>query len=73
MDKLNHASLWDGAKLSGSRIFVYEHCDMNSLEKVLIRTSKYKIKLVITESIFSMDGDFTPLKDFTWLCQKYML
>ncbi|MDR2399570.1 MAG: pyridoxal phosphate-dependent aminotransferase family protein [Endomicrobium sp.] len=71
MDKLNHASLWDGAKLSGSRIFAYEHCDMNSLEKVLIRTSKYKIKLVITESIFSMDGDFTPLKDFTWLCQKY--
>ncbi len=35
MDKLNHASLWDGVKLSGSRIFVYEHCDMNSLEKRL--------------------------------------
>jgi 8-amino-7-oxononanoate synthase len=35
MGRLNHASLWDGAKLSGSRIFVYEHCDMNSLEKVL--------------------------------------
>jgi 8-amino-7-oxononanoate synthase len=71
MDKLNHACLWDGAKLSGSRIFVYDHCDMNSLEKVLVRTSKYKIKLIITESVFSMDGDFPPLVDFTYLCQKY--
>ncbi|MDR3253893.1 MAG: pyridoxal phosphate-dependent aminotransferase family protein [Endomicrobium sp.] len=71
IDKLNHASLWDGAKLSGVRIFVYEHCDMNSLEKVLQRTREYRMKLVITESIFSMDGDFTPLKDFTILCQRY--
>lgn len=71
MDKLNHASLWDGAKLSASRIFVYEHCDMNSLEKILKRTNEYKIKLVITESVFSMNGDFTPLKDFVELCQKY--
>lgn len=71
MDKLNHASLWDGAKLSGKRIFVYEHCDMNSLEKTLKRTYEYKFKLAITESVFSMDGDFTPLKDFAQLCQKY--
>jgi 8-amino-7-oxononanoate synthase len=71
MDKLNHASLWDGAKLSGSRIFIYKHCDMNSLEKVLKRTREYKLKLVITESVFSMDGDFTPLKDFVELCKKY--
>ncbi|MDR3195719.1 MAG: pyridoxal phosphate-dependent aminotransferase family protein [Endomicrobium sp.] len=71
MDKLNHASLWDGAKLSGGRIFVYDHCDMNSLEKTLRRTSKYKMKLAITESVFSMDGDFTPLEDFALLCKKY--
>ncbi|MDR2437574.1 MAG: pyridoxal phosphate-dependent aminotransferase family protein, partial [Endomicrobium sp.] len=71
MDKLNHASLWDGAKLSGSRIFVYDHGDMNSLEKILRRVSKYKMKLVIAESVFSMDGDFTPLEDFVSLCQKY--
>jgi 8-amino-7-oxononanoate synthase len=71
MDKLNHASLWDGAKLACSRIFVYEHCDMNSLEKVLKRACKYKVKLVVTESVFSMDGDFTPLDDFSKLCQKY--
>ncbi|MDR0724111.1 MAG: pyridoxal phosphate-dependent aminotransferase family protein [Endomicrobium sp.] len=71
MDRLNHASLWDGAKLSGSRVFVYQHCDMNSLEKVLKRTQNYKFKLVITESIFSMDGDITPMNDFVNLCQKY--
>ncbi|BAG14044.1 8-amino-7-oxononanoate synthase [Candidatus Endomicrobiellum trichonymphae] len=71
MDKLNHASLWDGVKLSGSRIFVYEHCDMNSLEKTLKRAHKYEIKLTITEAVFSMDGDFAPLKDFTELCRKY--
>ncbi|MCA6071611.1 MAG: 8-amino-7-oxononanoate synthase [Endomicrobium sp.] len=71
MDKLNHASLWDGAKLSGSRIFIYKHCDMNSLEKVFKRTRGYKLKLVITESVFSMDGDFAPLKDFVELCKKY--
>ncbi|MDR1418472.1 MAG: pyridoxal phosphate-dependent aminotransferase family protein [Endomicrobium sp.] len=71
MDELSHASLWDGAKLSGSRIFVYQHCDMNSLEKVLKRTQNYKFKLVITESVFSMDGDITPMKDFVNLCKKY--
>jgi 8-amino-7-oxononanoate synthase len=71
MDKLNHASLWDGVKLSGSRIFVYEHCDMNSLEKTLKRAHKYEIKLAITESVFSMGGDFAPLKDFAELCLKY--
>jgi 8-amino-7-oxononanoate synthase len=71
MDKLNHASLWDGVKLSGSRIFAYEHCDMNSLEKTLKRANKYEIKLTITESVFSMDGDFATLKDFAELCLKY--
>ncbi|MDR1243775.1 MAG: 8-amino-7-oxononanoate synthase [Endomicrobium sp.] len=71
MDKLNHASLWDGAKLSGARIFVYQHCDMNSLEKVLKRTRNYKFKLVVTESLFSMDGDITPMDEFVNLCQQY--
>ena len=71
MDKLNHASLWDGAKLSGSRIFVYEHCDMDSFEAVLKRTESYDLKLAVTESVFSMDGDFVPMQDFVSLCQKY--
>ncbi|MCL2799291.1 MAG: 8-amino-7-oxononanoate synthase [Endomicrobia bacterium] len=71
MDKLNHASLWDGAKLSKARIFVYEHCDMDSFESVLKRAKDYKLKLAVTESVFSMDGDFVPLQDFTELCLKH--
>lgn len=71
MDKLNHASLWDGAKLSGARIFVYDHCDMNSLEKVLKRARNYNLKIAVTESVFSMDGDIAPLKEFIDLCIKY--
>ncbi|MDR3124863.1 MAG: 8-amino-7-oxononanoate synthase [Endomicrobium sp.] len=71
MDKLNHASIWDGAKLSGARIFVYKHCDMSSLEKVLKRTRNYNFKLVVTESLFSMDGDIAPMDEFVNLCQQY--
>jgi 8-amino-7-oxononanoate synthase len=71
MDKLNHASLWDGAKLSGARIFVYGHCDMDSLEAALKRARDYKLKLAITESVFSMDGDQAPLEDFSGLCIKH--
>ena len=71
MDKLNHASLWDGAKLSGARIFVYAHKDMDALEKVLKRVKEYRNKLVVTDSVFSMDGDFAPLKDVVSLAEKY--
>jgi 8-amino-7-oxononanoate synthase len=71
MDKLCHASLWDGAKLSGARIFVYDHCDMADFEKVLNRTADYQLKIAITDSLFSMDGDFAPLDEFVNLCQKY--
>jgi 8-amino-7-oxononanoate synthase len=71
MDKLNHASLWDGASLSGARLFVYEHKDMQSLEKVLKRAHSYKKRLIITDTLFSMDGDIAPLKDITDLAKKY--
>ena len=71
MDKLNHASLWDGASLSGARLFVYEHRDMESLEKVLKRASSYKKRLIITDTLFSMDGDIAPLKGITDLAKKY--
>lgn len=70
MDRLNHASLIDAAKLAGCRIFVYEHCNIGSLEKVLHRTKPYKKRLVVTDSIFSMDGDFAPLREVVDLCQQ---
>ncbi|MCX5777662.1 MAG: 8-amino-7-oxononanoate synthase [Elusimicrobia bacterium] len=71
MDQLNHASLWDGAKLSGARIFVYRHADSNSLETVLKRAEKYARKLVITDSVFSMDGDCAPLAEIAALARQY--
>jgi 8-amino-7-oxononanoate synthase len=71
MDKLNHASLWDASKLSKARVFVYEHRDMSALEKVLARSKEYKKTLVVTDSLFSMDGDLAPLQDITALAKKY--
>ncbi len=71
MDRLDHASLWDGAKLSGARIFPYAHTDMNSLEKVLKRAKGYKKKVVITDTLFSMDGDMAPLDSIVELAAMY--
>lgn len=71
IDRLNHASIIDGTKLSGARRFVYKHCDMNSLEKALKRCAKYDKRVVITDTVFSMDGDIAPLDDITGLCNKY--
>jgi 8-amino-7-oxononanoate synthase len=71
MDRLNHASLWDGAKLSGARIFVYPHKDLSGLEKVLKRVKEYRRKLIVTDTVFSMDGDLAPLKEIVLLAKKY--
>jgi 8-amino-7-oxononanoate synthase len=71
MDRLNHASLWDGAKLSGARIFAYAHNDMASLEKTLKRAKNYGKKLIVTDSLFSMDGDIAPLDLIVELAKRY--
>lgn len=70
MDRLNHASLIDAARLAGCRIFIYDHSSVSSLEKVLERTKSYQKRLVVTDSIFSMDGDLAPLKEIVELCKK---
>jgi 8-amino-7-oxononanoate synthase len=71
MDRLNHASLWDAAKLARVRVFVYPHRDMNALEKVLRRVRLYRRRLVVTDSVFSMDGDLAPLPEIVALAQQY--
>ena len=71
VDRLNHASIIDAAKLSKSKIMVYHHKDMGSLEKILKRSASYKKKLIVTDSLFSMDGDIAPLKDIINLAQQY--
>ncbi|BDU50893.1 8-amino-7-oxononanoate synthase [Haliovirga abyssi] len=71
-DKLNHASIIDGIFLSKSKLIRYKHNDINDLEDKLIKNRKnYKKALVITDSIFSMDGDKANLQDIAKLKEKY--
>lgn len=72
LDKLAHASIIDGAKLSGARIVTFRHNDMNSLERVLRETQNSEgDRLVVVEGVYSMDGDIAPLKDIHYLVRKY--
>lgn len=70
-DRLNHASIIDGCRLSRARIVVYRHCDMNHLEDELKKARRPDRKLIVTESLFSMDGDEAPLSDIVTLAEKY--
>jgi 8-amino-7-oxononanoate synthase len=73
-DKLNHASIVDGVRLSKARVFSYRHCDMNDLEGDLKRhppRSPSAKRLIVTDTVFSMDGDVAPLKDLVFLAKRY--
>ena len=70
-DKLNHASIIDGCRLSGATFRVYAHCNMEKLENILKKSSKYNRKLIVTDSVFSMDGDLAPLPDIVSIAGKY--
>ena len=69
-DELNHASIIDGCRLSKAEVIVYRHCDVEDLEAKLSKIMNKNI-LVVTDSIFSMDGDVAPLKDIISLKRKY--
>ena len=69
-DALNHASLIDGARLSKQRIHVYPHGDLASLEQQLADCDE-PVKLVVSDAVFSMDGDIAPLADLARLTAKY--
>lgn len=72
-DSLNHGSIIDGVRLSKADRAIYEHRDMNSLEKVLKEAEKgnYRRKIIITDGVFSMDGDIAPLDRIVELAEKY--
>ncbi len=70
-DSLNHASIIDGCRLSSASVLVYRHKDMNHLEELLKRCSASRRKLIITDGVFSMDGDIAPLRDIVSLSDKY--
>jgi len=69
LDKLNHASIIDGARLSGATLRVYPHKNLHKLE-TLLRQAKGRT-LVVTESVFSMDGDVAPLVEIVELKDRY--
>ena len=71
-DKLNHASIIDGMKLSEGKFFRYPHKDMDALEKLLKRErNNYSNAIIVSESVFSMDGDIADIKKLIELKQKY--
>lgn len=70
-DKLNHASIIDGIKLSGANHIRYRHNDMEHLEELLKKYKGTQEKLIITDSVFSMDGDRADLKAIADLAEQY--
>ncbi len=68
-DRLNHASLLDGAKMSGTRLHRYQHGDSEHLKKILHR-SLAREKIIATDGVFSMDGDLAPMSDLVGLAKN---
>jgi 8-amino-7-oxononanoate synthase len=69
-EELNHASLIDGARLSRAQVQVYPHRDLAALERMLA-ASQAETKLVVTDSVFSMDGEIAPLPALLALCERH--
>jgi 8-amino-7-oxononanoate synthase len=69
-DRLNHASIIDGLRLSGCRLHRYRHCDMTDLKR-LLAASKAKERIIVTDTVFSMDGDCAPLADIAEIAKTH--
>jgi glycine C-acetyltransferase len=70
-DTLNHASIIDGIRLCKSKRLRYKHLDLNDLEEQLKQAEGSRIKLIVTDGVFSMDGDIAPLDKIVNIAQKY--
>jgi glycine C-acetyltransferase len=71
-DELNHASIIDGCRLSGARIVRYKHADPKSLEAVIQENEgQYRRGLIVTDGVFSMDGDFPPLDNIADIAEDH--
>ena len=70
-DALNHASIIDGIRLCGAERHIYKHLDMSHLEECLQKTQEKRIRMIVTDGVFSMDGDFAPLPAIVELASKY--
>ena len=73
-DRLNHASIIDGARLSGAKIMVYKHCDAQDADRVVRENlPNYRRGLLITDGVFSMDGDIAPLDELYAVAERHGL
>ncbi|WP_299578981.1 glycine C-acetyltransferase [uncultured Sunxiuqinia sp.] len=70
-DELNHASIIDGVRLCKAQRFRYKHSNMEELEQCLIDSQSAKYRVVVTDGVFSMDGDLAKLPEIVELCEKY--
>ncbi|MFN7967509.1 MAG: glycine C-acetyltransferase [Acidobacteriota bacterium] len=70
-DQLNHASIIDGIRLCKAQRSIYRHCDMQDLEDKLKAAQAQRFRIIVTDGVFSMDGDLAPLRDICDLADKY--
>lgn len=70
-DELNHASIIDGVRLCKAQRHIYRHMDLDSLDSVLKQTSSARHRLVMTDGVFSMEGEIAPLPGLRELCDRY--
>jgi glycine C-acetyltransferase len=70
-DRLNHASIIDGCRLSRAKIVAYEHADVADLARQLHEHTAYRRRLIVTDGVFSMDGDIAPLDQICELAEKH--
>lgn len=70
-DELNHASIIDGIRLTKAKRLIYRHSDLDDLERALKASQSARIRLVVTDGVFSMDGDIAKLPEIVALCERY--
>ena len=70
-DELNHASIIDGSRLSGAKIIRFAHADPQALEEAIKTAPEYRRTLMITDGVFSMDGDIAPLDQLIEICERH--
>lgn len=71
IDEADHASIYEGTRLSFSKVIKFKHNNMESLEKILTSLPEESIKLIIVDGVFSMEGDLTKLPEIVSLCKRY--